>query len=270
MMSMEGFAGGRWSGDRPKGKETTLFSMTETVQGPDFHPLYRQVKELLLQRVLSGDWKPGELLPSESKLAEEFQVSQGTVRKALEEMAAEHLVVRHQGKGTFVTARGAEQPVHFFSMTTADHAPVGPRSTVSLSMDIAPATAEEQKNLQIEPGVVVARIFRVRAIGGVPSICDDIALEHERFPNFLDILNEQPHSNAYLVMEKEYGILVVRADEWVGAMAAEEREAEALNVEVGYPLLQIFRISYGLDGKPVEVRTIRIDSRDCLYFNRLS
>ncbi|HSR54974.1 MAG TPA: GntR family transcriptional regulator, partial [Alphaproteobacteria bacterium] len=80
--------------------------MTETIQGPDFSPLYRQVKELLLQRVVSGYWKPGEILPSEVKLAAEFNVSQGTVRKALEEMAAEHLVVRHQGKGTFVAARG--------------------------------------------------------------------------------------------------------------------------------------------------------------------
>lgn len=257
-------------GDGPGRKEPTLFPMTETVQGPDFHPLYRQVKELLLRRVLSGDWKPGELLPSEAKLAEEFQVSQGTVRKALEEMAAEHLVVRHQGKGTFVTARGAEQPVHFFSMTTADHVPVGPRTTVSLGMNVVPADAEAQKNLQVAPGVDVIRIYRVRAIEETPAICDDITLEHARFPNFVDLLNEQPNANAYLIMEKEYGILVVRADEWVGAVAAGEREAKALDVAVGYPLLQIFRISYGLDGKPVEVRTIRIDSKDCLYFNRVS
>ncbi len=97
--------------------------MSETVQGPDFSPLYRQVKELLLQRVVSGVWKPGEGLPSETKLAEQFNVSQGTVRKALEEMVAEHVVVRHQGKGTFVAARGEDSPVHFFSMTARDHGP---------------------------------------------------------------------------------------------------------------------------------------------------
>ena len=84
--------------------------MSETLQGPDFLPLYRQVKELLLQRVAGGHWKPGDILPSETKLAGEFNVSQGTVRKALEELAAEHLVVRHQGKGTFV-ADTTDHPV---------------------------------------------------------------------------------------------------------------------------------------------------------------
>jgi GntR family transcriptional regulator len=244
--------------------------MSETVQGPDFQPLYRQVKQLLLQRVVSGDWKPGEILPSEAKLAEEFNVSQGTVRKALEEMAAEHVVVRHQGKGTFVTARGLGQPVHFFSMTTADHEPLGERVNVSISHSVAPASQLEQESLRIGPGSEVAHVYRVRAINGAPVICDDIALVNDVFPGFVDHLDANPRVNTYVVMEKEYGVLAARAAEWLSAVAAGPKEAEALHLEVDAPLLKILRISYGLDGAPIELRTMWVNSTDCHYFNSVS
>ena len=244
--------------------------MSETVQGPDFQPLYRQVKQLLLQRVVSGDWKPGEILPSETKLAEEFNVSQGTVRKALEEMAAEHVVVRHQGKGTFVTARGLGQPVHFFSMTTADNEPVGDRVNVSISHSVAPASQLEQESLRIGPGSEVAHVYRVRAINGTPVICDEIALANDVFPGFAEHMAENSRANAYMVMEKEYGVLAVRAAEWLSAVPAGPKEAEALHLEVGAPLLKMLRISYGLDGAPIELRTMRVNSTNCHYFNSVS
>jgi GntR family transcriptional regulator len=241
--------------------------MLETVQAPDFQPLYRQVKQLLLQRVVSGGWKPGESLPSEAKLAEEFNVSQGTVRKALEEMAAEHVVVRHQGKGTFVTARGTGQTVHFFSMTTADHKPLADRITLSLNHEVAPASRLEQEALRIGPGSEVIRLYRVRTIKGAPAICDEIVLVNGDFPGFVDFLDKNPRTNTYLIMEKDYGVLAVRAQEWLSAVAAESREAGALQLEAGTPLLKILRISYGLDGKPIEIRSTWVNSTDCHYFN---
>ena len=70
--------------------------------GPAFSPLYQQIKGLILQSLQSGEWKPGEAIPSEIELAGRYRVSQGTVRKAIDELSAENLVVRRQGKGTFV------------------------------------------------------------------------------------------------------------------------------------------------------------------------
>ena len=72
--------------------------MTESNQqeSPTLHPLYQQVRRMLVDRLASGDWSPGELLPSETALAQLYGVSQGTIRKALDTMAAERLVVRHQ------------------------------------------------------------------------------------------------------------------------------------------------------------------------------
>ncbi|MEI7569167.1 MAG: GntR family transcriptional regulator, partial [Alcaligenaceae bacterium] len=66
---------------------------------PSFSPLYQQIKELVLQSLQAGEWKPGDLIPSEFELAARFKVSQGTVRKAIDELAKEHLLVRRQGKG---------------------------------------------------------------------------------------------------------------------------------------------------------------------------
>ncbi len=244
--------------------------MSENPQGPDFSPLYRQVKELLLQRVVTGHWKPGEILPSETKLAREFNVSQGTVRKALEEMAAEHLVVRHQGKGTFVAARGAGQPVHFFNMTTADHKPVGSRINGAVTYETGFATAKEQEALGIGPDSEVLRVSRVRLIGKRPTLFDEIVLQHDRFPGFADHLDKGIQTNTYVIMEKEYGVLVVRAEEWVSAEAAGPLEAEMLEVKPGTPVLKIHRISYGLDGAPVELRNIWVDTSDCHYYNIVS
>jgi GntR family transcriptional regulator len=79
---------------------------------PAFSPLYQQIKGLILQSLQAGEWKPGELIPSEMELAARFKVSQGTVRKAIDELAAENLVMRRQGKGTFV-ATHAEQQVQY-------------------------------------------------------------------------------------------------------------------------------------------------------------
>ena len=79
---------------------------------PAFSPLYQQIKGLILQGLENGEWKPGEAIPSEMELALRFRVSQGTVRKAIDELAAENLVVRRQGKGTFV-ATHAERHVQY-------------------------------------------------------------------------------------------------------------------------------------------------------------
>lgn len=241
--------------------------MSETVQGPDFQPLYRQVKQLLLQRVVSGDWKPGEILPSESKLAEEFNVSQGTVRKALEEMVAEHVVVRHQGKGTFVTARGVGQPVHFFSMTTADHKPLADRVNLTISHVVSKPSKLEQDYLRIGSASEVIRVYRVRTIKGAPALCDEIVLVNDDFPGFVDYLNENTRTNTYMIMEKNYGVLAVRAEEWLSAVPAENREAEALQLKLGAPLLKIQRISFGLDAAPIEIRNTWVNSTDCHYYN---
>lgn len=242
--------------------------MSESSQGPGFNPLYLQVKERLIQRVVSGDWKPGEALPSEMKLASEYQVSQGTVRKALEEMAAEHLVVRHQGKGTFVSARETEMPVHFFSIVNRDdrHVAIGP--PLAFEHSVGEATEQERADLGLAPGERVYRIYRVRPLDGVPALAEDIVVSQRRFLGMPEFLTESARMNSYLVMEKEFGVLVVRAEEWVDAIAAAGRDARDLGVPEGTPMLRILRIAYALDGRPAEKRIMRFATDGRRYRNR--
>ncbi len=243
--------------------------MTESSQGPGFHPLYLQVKELLIQRVLSGDWKPGEILPSEMKLAVEYQVSQGTVRKALEEMASEHLVVRHQGKGTFVSARETETPVHFFSIVARDGRTVSIGAPISFDWTVGEANEKERVELQLPYGARVYRIFRVRPVDGRPALIERIVISEERFRGLPEMLRGAARMNAYLIMEKEFGVIAVRAEESIEAVLATTQDAEELGLAVGAPLIKVTRIAYALDGRPVELRRMRFSSEHLIYRNTL-
>src|SRR3978361_1414726 len=93
---------------------------------PTFSPLYQQIKALLTQSLQSGEWKPGELIPSEGELAGRFKVSQGTVRKAIDELAAENLVMRRQGKGTFVSTHAERHVRYRFLRLVPDSGNEGP------------------------------------------------------------------------------------------------------------------------------------------------
>jgi GntR family transcriptional regulator len=243
--------------------------MSEPSQGPGFHPLYLQVKELLIQRVLSGDWKPGEVLPSETKLAAEYQVSQGTVRKAIEEMAADRLVVRYQGKGTYVAARGFNSSLHFFSMVTADDRIAAAGTPLQFDWSECPANEREQRELHLARDELVYRIYRVRPVDDRPVLIERIGVPSARFPGLPESMRNSARMNAYLIMEKDYNTLVVRADEWLDAVTASEDDAAQLGIAEGTALLRIHRISYALDGAPVERRSMRFLTQDLRYRNAI-
>jgi GntR family transcriptional regulator len=84
------------------------------LSSPTFSPLYRQIKDFLIRSLEEGEWGPGDGIPSEGELAARFNVSQGTVRKAIDEMAAENLLVRRQGKGTFVATHSDPRSFYRF------------------------------------------------------------------------------------------------------------------------------------------------------------
>jgi DNA-binding transcriptional regulator YhcF (GntR family) len=100
-------------------------------QSPSFQPLYLQIKQLVMQSLDAGEWHPGEAIPSEMDLAQRYKVSQGTVRKAIDELAAENLLVRRQGKGTFVaTHTEPRTQFRFLRLTPNEGEPRYPESTI--------------------------------------------------------------------------------------------------------------------------------------------
>src|SRR4051812_39306644 len=140
-------------------------------QAPAFSPLYQQIKELILQSLQDGEWKPGEAIPSEMELAARFRVSQGTVRKAIDELAADNLVIRRQGKGTFV-ATHTEQHVRYRFLKlmpdSGDRDSEGPAQRTVLDCKRVRASAEVARALALRTGDAVIQVRRVLSFGGVP------------------------------------------------------------------------------------------------------
>jgi len=235
---------------------------------PGFKPLYQQVKDLLIGRLIGGYWKPGDLLPSEFQLAEELGVSQGTVRKALDEMTAGNLLVRRQGRGTYVAEHDQEHALfHFFKLTDRAGQPLVPESRV-LRLSRGAARSGEAEHLQLAAGDEVVRITRVRSLAGRPAIFERIMLPAALFPG-LDEKRDLPNT-LYTLYARDYGVTIARAEERLSAVPAGAEAARHLGIDRDAPLLAIDRTARALDanplgGRPVEWRLSLCDTRDLVY-----
>ena len=216
-----------------------------------FRPLYRQAKDVLVRRIAEGVWQPGQILPSEFEIAADLGVSQGTVRKALDEMTAENLLVRRQGRGTFV-ARHDEARIlfRFFKLTRDDGKRRFPDSRV-LDVRVVRASAEACERLDLSAGDKVIRIERLRSLDGVTCIAEGMALPQKLFAG---IEQRELPNNLYELYASEFGVTVARASERLKAVAATARTARHLGVAPGTPLLSVDRVARDVGGAPVEWR----------------
>jgi GntR family transcriptional regulator len=240
---------------------------------PAFSPLYQQIKVLILQSLQAGEWKPGEAIPSEMDLAARFRVSQGTVRKAIDELAAENLVVRRQGKGTFV-ATHAEQHVQYRFLKlvpdSGDRDSEGPAQRSVLECKRVRATAEVARSLALRSGDPVVQVRRILAFGGVPTILEDLWLPGNAFKGITADQVAGYHGPTYAMFELEFGVRMVRAEEKIRAVAADAQHAALLKVAQATPLLSVERIAYTYNDVPMELRRglYRTDTHH--YRNELS
>jgi GntR family transcriptional regulator len=216
-----------------------------------FRPLYRQVRELLVRRIAEGLWAPGQPIPSEPEIASELGVSQGTVRKALDEMAGENLVVRRQGRGTYVARHDdARILFQFFRIVPDSGAKEFPDSRLT---EVAGEGADEEAAaaLGLAPGAAVVRLERVRSLAGEVCIAERIVVPAALFPGIAE--RELPN-NLYELYAAQFGVVVGRASEKLRAVAARAREAELLGVAAGTPLLRVDRTAFSIDGRLAEWR----------------
>ncbi len=237
---------------------------------PTFSPLYRQIKTLMIQGLETGEWRPGELIPSESELAGRFSVSQGTVRKAIDELAAEKLLVRKQGKGTFVATHDDPQNnFRFLRLRALDGQNATPQS-IPMECWRAKAGQEAARVLAIEPGAPIIVVRRVLCFEQKPVVVDEIYLPGETFRGLtLDVLQESKGS-LYGLFESQFGVRMVRAEERLRAVAADRGSAELLKVPEGSPLLSVERVAYTYGDKPVEWRRGLYATTQHFYHNELN
>ncbi len=238
-----------------------------------FSPLYQQIKGLILNSLRLGEWKPGEVISSEMELATRFRVSQGTVRKAIDELAAENLLVRRQGRGTFVATHAAQQVQFRFLKLVPDSGTPGsegPAQRDIIECRRARASADIARALALRTGDAVLQVRRVLSFAGAPTILEDIWLPAAPFKGLTAQRLANDHGPMYALFETEFNIRMVRAEEKIRAEPAVEGREKLLKVEHGTPLLSVERIAYTYKDAPMELRRgyYRTDTHH--YHNTLS
>lgn len=241
--------------------------------GPAFSPLYQQIKGLILQSLQAGEWKPGEAIPSEIELAGRYRVSQGTVRKAIDELASDNLLVRRQGKGTFVATHAEHHVQYRFLKLLPDRGTPdseGPAHRRIIDCRRLRASAEIARALGLRSGDAVLQVRRVLAFAGVPTILEDLWLPGTPFKGLTAERLAVYDGPMYALFETEFGVRMVRAEEKIRAILPDPVQAQLLQVPAGTPLLSVERVAYTYNDTPMELRRglYRTDSHH--YHNALA
>jgi GntR family transcriptional regulator len=241
---------------------------------PAFSPLYRQIKALLVKSLQAGEWTPGQVIPSEQELAARFRVSQGTVRKAIDEMATDNVLVRRQGKGTFVATHAEQSTQYRFLRLTPDDgsAPALQRRLLDCRR-MRPPT-EVAKLLALKSGEAAVQVRRLLLTGPAPAqtpvVLDDLWLPGTLFKGLSAERLEAWRGPLYSLFESEFSVHMIRAEEKLRAVAAGPEEAELLAVAEGTALLSVERLSFTYGNRPVELRRGLYQTAAHHYRNELS
>ncbi len=217
-------------------------------------PLYIQVKQKITQELMSGNWRAGDLIPSEIELAQSYQVSQGTVRKAIDELSIEKILIRRQGKGTYVTTHNEEQIQLRFLRLTSSKGNKEKLESQLLSFEKTRVNSYVANRLNLRPGSSVYKIKRVLTFARKPLILDEIYISTIPFKGLNAEMINQKKGSLYRLYESNYGIQMLNADEKIKAVSAEAEVSKLLNIKKGHPLLGIERVSYTYGNKPIEWR----------------
>jgi len=250
--------------------------MTDTLQDsasspgvPLPGPLYKDVKRQMMALLSGGEWKPGEKIPSERRLSERFGISIGTVRKAIDALVAENLLIRQQGRGTFVASHNRDRLLFYFFHVVAEEGPKEYPEVRLLQFSRGKADRSAAEKLGLAPGDPVYRIRNLLRLAGAPVIVDDIVLPAARFPGLAEKQFRDRPSTIYNLYQDAFGISVVRTRERLRATLADAETAALLGLPKNAPLLQIRRVALTYNDVPVEYRVSLVDTARHEYWNEL-
>ncbi len=224
--------------------------MTAIVQDSQL-PYYQQLYDILRRQITSGHWKPGDRLPSESELIDQYEVSRIVVRQAFDMLVNEGWVYRRRGRGTFVTTPTIEHGLTRIISFTEDMQRRGMQAgTRILSARLEPAAPEVAEKLNVVPGTELAVLERLRLADGEPMSIEKSHLVHRLCPGILR--GDYASTPLHETLMDRYDIRLVRANQEIRAIAAEKPMAAQLDIPPKAPLFYIERISYSQYGMPVE------------------
>jgi GntR family transcriptional regulator len=237
---------------------------------PAFSPLYQQIKALLVHSLQAGEWLPGQAIPSEMDLAVRFRVSQGTVRKAIDEMATDNVLVRRQGKGTFVATHAAQATQYRFLRLTPDLPGTPALQRQLLDCRRMRAPAEVARLLALKAGDTAVQVRRLLLAEAVPVVLDDLWLPGQQFKGLTAERLQAWRGPLYSLFEAEFAVHMIRAEEKLRAVAASAEDAALLAVTPGAPLLSVERLSFTYGDRPVELRRGLYQTAAHYYRNELN
>jgi GntR family transcriptional regulator len=232
-------------------------------------PLYVEVKRRITRSLMEGEWPQGEPLPSESQLALRYAVSPGTVRKAIAELVAEHVLVRRPGRGTFIASHDRDSMLEaYYHIVDAQGRKEFPASEL-VSFRTIRADARTAQRLRLARDSQVHQMENLLRLQGRPVIFDRIRVPREAFPDLDENAFARRSMTIFGFYQTRYGITVTRLEERVRAASADERLARRLEIEPDEAVLAIERVAYTYDGTPIEVRDRWVNTREHAYFNVL-
>jgi GntR family transcriptional regulator len=237
-------------------------------------PLYRQVKRALIKLIESGAYAPADCLPSEATIASSLQVSIGTLRKAVDELVAENVLVRKQGRGTFVTLHNHDRFLfQFFHVEkrAKDIAEDHEYPEVQCeSFERSRATDEEATALAIRQGDSIFRIANRLSLSGRPVVYDRLAISALTFKGLTERQFKERTSTVYNLYQRDFGITVLRALERARAVTPTLEASRILGLASRLPMLEVHRTALTFGDKPVEYRISTINTQHYDYVSLLS
>jgi GntR family transcriptional regulator len=220
-------------------------------------PRYQRLRDDIAIRINRREWRPGDLIPSEADLAAQHGVAIGTVRKAIDQLVAEGVLERQQGRGTFVRrARFNSSLFRFFRFQSESGERRIPQSRI-LRRKVIAAPSAVASALRIQVGEPVISISRLRLIDGEPLLAEEIWLQKSRFGPVLAMQSQDFGDLLYPLYEERCGQVVVSADENLSVELATAMQARLLRLEEGAPLIVIERLAFDLERHPIEWRRSR-------------
>lgn len=217
-------------------------------------PIFKEVKRRMMAALAAGEWKPGEAIPAEPRLAERFGIAIGTLRKAIGELVAENVLVRQQGRGTFVATHSRDRMLFlFFNIIRHDGVKEYPQVEL-VGFRKARADDEVAERLQLPARAPVFAYRNALRLDGKPVVVDDITVPAELFAGLTAARLQQRTNTIYHLYQHGFGLSVVRTAETVRAVAAPEDIVQLLELPPASPLLMIRRVAFTLGDRPVEFR----------------
>jgi len=235
----------------------------------DGGPLYKGVQRALMEQLASGDLKPGQLIPSERQLATEFSVSIGTLRKAIDELVENRILIRQQGKGTYVASHDRERLLFYFFHIVPHKGAKSYPLVEFVFFQKSQADDEASSRLRIATGAPAFHVRNKLSLLGSVVAVDDIVIAQSRFDKLSAAqLKERPNT-IYNLYQEAFGITVVRTEERLRAEPASVEHAKLLRIKAGTPVLVIRRVAFDMRDEPVELRISTVNTAEHEYFAEL-